>query len=613
MSFDELPRRLTPMDAFFLYAERPEQPMHVGATCIFEGKFSFRDFMQHIGSRLHLIPRYQQRVMPAPLNIGHPTWETDPDFDLRNHIFRVELKGTRDDEELRELSGKVFTGLLDRNKPLWEVYYVEGLSHKRSALIFKVHHCMVDGVAGIGLAYVAFDMTPEPVKVKKQPFKAPPIPDPATRLYDALWDNAIGGIEHWARFQRSLANFGRGFENGDIGRAVRKFASTIGGFLMPFTKTSFNGPLGPQRLVDWLTVSFADARAVRAVTGGTVNDVILATLAVAIKRYMHERGEAKKTPRFVRILVPVNVRQEHERAALGNRISFMPVEVPLYFDDPIEILQAVHLNTRDLKDAKIPDAVGLMFEALQGMPAPVQAIALNSAANPIVQGVLSHVTAMPPANMICTNVPGPNIPLYVMGKRLTAMFPKVPVVMEMGINLALTSYDQKLFLCFCADGRSGKNVEQFRRCFEEAFAGLREAAEVKSADYVRITRGSRPDAAPTVPVAERPAAEPVTAKESPPRKAPSGRKKASSSLEAAPKKLPKKPAAKVSVKAAAKAKAKAKAATPVPAAKSVRKKRAAVFLSASERNGHAANEATHLADANGAASAASGTPRLRLK
>lgn len=173
MSSDELRRRLTPMDAFFLYAERPEQPMHVGATCIFEGKISHRDFMRHIGTRLHLIPRYLQRVVPAPLNLGHPTWEDDPDFDLKNHIFRVSLKGTKDDEELRTLSGKIFTGTLDRNKPLWEIYLVEGLSGNRTAMVFKVHHCMVDGVAGIGLAYIAFDMTPEPVIMKKQVFKAP--------------------------------------------------------------------------------------------------------------------------------------------------------------------------------------------------------------------------------------------------------------------------------------------------------------------------------------------------------------------------------------------------------------------------------------------------------
>ena len=584
-----------PMDAFFLYAERPEQPMHVGATCIFNGKISHRDLMRHIESRLHMIPRYLQRVVPAPFNIGHPTWENDPDFDLKNHIFRVSLKGTKDDAELRTLSGKIFTGMLDRNKPLWEIYLVEGLKGGRTAMVFKVHHCMVDGVAGIGLAYIAFDMTPEPVKLKKQPFKAPPLPDTSSLLYDALWDNAIDGIEHWSRFQRSLINFGKGFESSDVARAIKKFASTISGFLLPFTKTPFNGPLAPDRHVAWLEVPFADARAIRAVSGGTVNDVILSALGGAVKEFMKKRGEEKKTPRELRVLVPVNVRQEHERAALGNRISFMPVEVPLYFDDPIEILHAVHINTKELKDSKIPDSVSLMFEALQGMPAPMQAIALNGAANPVVQNVLSHFTAMPPGNMICTNVPGPNIPLYVMGKRLLAMYPKVPVVMEMGINLALTSYDQKLFLCFCADGRAGKDVEQFKQCFAEAFAKMLEMAEVKSADYVRISRSRQtahhaPEPSPTPP----PAPEPVVAEAAAaaPAKAPARKKRAAAKTKAAAKPAAKpatarKRVAKVSATKLAAAKA-AKVMDPV-----------AENGAAQHGNGHAALER-------------SGTPRIRL-
>jgi hypothetical protein len=305
------------------------------------------------------------------------------------------------------------------------------------------------------------------------------------------------------------------------------------------------------------------------------------------------------------------VRQEHERAALGNRISFIPVEVPLHLDDPIEILQAVHLNTREMKESKVAESVGLMFEALQGMPAPMQALALNGAANPMVQGVLSHVTAMPPANMICTNVPGPNIPLYVMGKRLAAMYPKVPVVMEMGINLALTSYDQKLFLCFCADGRAGKQVDLFRRCFEESFARLREAAAVKSADYVRITRGSRPEPQPEPAPAPAAAAAPAPAQEAPAQ--PKKRSAKSVQPKAAPKAVKKKAAVKP--KAPAKAKSKSKAsiktkATPRVAAKSASApaETPVVAHAVVQDHGHHA----HAAE-NGAAPTASGTPRIHVK
>jgi diacylglycerol O-acyltransferase len=608
MSSDELRRRLMPMDAFFLYAERPEQPMHVGATCIFDGKITHPYLVRHIESRLHLIPRYQQRVVPAPFNIGHPTWENDPDFDMKNHIFRVSLKGTKDDVELRALSGKIFTGMLDRNKPLWEIYLVEGLKDGRTAMVFKVHHCMVDGVAGIGLAAIAFDMTPEPVKLKKQPFKAAPIPDSSTLLYDALWDNAIDGIEHWSRFQRSLINFGKGFESSDVARAIKKFATTISGFLLPFSKTPFNGPLGPDRHVAWLEVPFADARAIRAVSGGTVNDVVLSALGCAVKIYMKKRGEEKKTPRALRVLVPVNVRQEHERAALGNRISFMPVEVPLHFDDPIEILHAVHINTKEMKDSKIPDSVSLMFEALQGMPAPMQAMALNGASNPVIQNLLSYFTAMPPGNMICTNVPGPNIPLYVMGKRLIAMYPKVPVVMEMGINLALTSYDQKLFLCFCADGRAGRDVELFKKCFAEAFAKMLEMAEVKSADYVRISRTRHaehhaPEPAPTPPHTEAIEAAPTA------EKAPAPRKKKAVAVAKKPS-AKKAPAKRTPAKKAVAKKAPAKKSVPAKLAAKSHVEKSHVANSAPKPHHVAEPAAAH--NGNGHAAPASGTPRIHL-
>jgi WS/DGAT/MGAT family acyltransferase len=474
------------MDAFFLYGEREDQPMHVGAVCIFEGKIPFTKFVKNLEARLHLVPRYRQRVLTAPLNVGHPTWEDDPDFDIRNHVFKVKVKAPGGEKELRQLAGKVFTGALDRNKPLWEIYVVEGLAKGEGALIFKVHHCMVDGVAGIGLAMVLFDMVPDAPRLRKKPYKAPPLPDTGTLLYDAIWDTAIESVEHWARFQRSLVAFSQSLNGTGMSQALKKFGSTMGNFLVPLTQLPFNKQMNGHRIFAWRQVSFSDARAIRAVAGGTVNDVVLATLGTATRKYLESSRHVKKLPRFMRVLCPVNVRQEHERGALGNRISFLPVEVPLHLDDPIERLHAVHLTTKELKVAKVPDAVSLMFDAIQGLPAPFQAASLGAVSKPTVQQML--LTMMPPGNMICTNVPGPQIPLYVVGKRLKAMYPKVPVVMEMGINLAITSYDQKMFLCFCADGKAGRDVERMAQFFDQAFEDLRAAAEVKQADYVRITR-----------------------------------------------------------------------------------------------------------------------------
>ncbi len=474
------------MDAFFLYAEREEQPMHVGATCIFQGRIPYLQFMRSLEARLHLIPRYRQRVVPSPLGIGHPTWEDDPDFNIMNHVFRVKVKAPGGEKELRQLSGKIFTGTLDRNKPLWEIYVVEGLDGKLGSLIIKVHHCMVDGVAGIGLALILFDMSPDPPKLRKKPYNPAPIPDRKTLLMDAIWDSAADSVDHWSRLQKGLVDFSTKEVGTDLSLSLRKFGQTlVSSFLLPLARLPFNKPLNGRRIVVWRSYSFTDARAVRAVAGGTFNDVVLTAVGGAIRKYLLVKNrDNQKLPRSIRVLVPVNVRQEHERGAMGNRVSFLPVEVPIYIEDPIERLQATHLKTRELKEARVSTAVNLMFEAVQGFPAQMQAAALGVVANPTLQSLMP--TGMPPGNLICTNVPGPNIPLYVLGRKLLATYPKVPVVMEMGLNFAITSYDQKLFVNICADGVVGNDAEKIGEFLDASFEELLAAAEVKQAEYVRI-------------------------------------------------------------------------------------------------------------------------------
>ena len=214
----------------------------------------------------------------------------------------------------------------------------------------------------------------------------------------------------------------------------------------------------------------------------------------------------------MRILVPVNVRQENERASLGNCISFMPVEIPLHLKDPIERLNAIHLTTHELKESKIPESVGLLFNALQGMPAVVQMGMLNTVSKPTVQSLMNYVTGIPPANMICTNIPGPNISLYLLGERMKSMYPVVPVCMEMGINCALTSYDQKLFVSVCADSKAGKDIYIITQFLEESFAELRAFVEVKKKNYVEITRDNLKVTAPHPPATEKAAPKTIRTK-----------------------------------------------------------------------------------------------------
>lgn len=487
-----LNRRLSPMDAFFLYLESEEQPMHVGAICTFEGRVPYQRFVKTLEARLHLIPRYRQRAMMTPFNIGHPTWEEDPHFDIRNHIFRLKLPAPGTDEELRKLSSQILTGALDRNKPLWELYFVEGLSDKRTAIIAKVHHCMVDGVAGIGLAFVLFDVVPDSPKARRQPFNPAPLPDPSALMMDALWDNAIEGIKHWTRWQRSAIAYARGLDRADLVRNVRKFTETMGSFLLPSTRMPFNRPLSGERSLIFREYSFSDARAIRAVVGGTVNDVILTVLGSAVRQLLEVRG--KRIPHQMRVIVPVNVRREHERASLGNHISLMPCEIPLQPEGVVERLQATSVRMRDLKDSKVADAISLMLEAFQGGPAPLQSLSLGFFAKKRVQTVIDKLAGpVPPANLICTNVPGPQIPLYVCGHKLLSMHPTLPVALEMGINLAITSYDQKLFISFVGDEVAEEEMKLLADFFDASFKELRQAAAVKEAQYVAITRRGEDD------------------------------------------------------------------------------------------------------------------------
>ena len=257
------------MDAFFLYAETETAPMHVGATCLFEGKLSYTKFKALLASRIHLVPRYRQRVVFSPMNISHPTWEDDPDFDINNHIFRVKLEKPGSEEQLQELTGEIFTGTLDRNKPLWEIHVVEGVSGNRTALILKVHHCMVDGVAGVSLAYIFLDLAPtKPEKTKKQPFKPEPIPDIKTRLYDAVWDNMVDNLVHWVRFTANFTDFSSRLNGSGVKRALGKFAGTLGGFLFPLERMPFNSRFNGERIHVWREYTYSDVRIVRVVSGG---------------------------------------------------------------------------------------------------------------------------------------------------------------------------------------------------------------------------------------------------------------------------------------------------------------------------------------------------------
>ncbi len=490
MAQADLIRRLSPMDAFFLFIEREEQPMNVACVAAFEGHIPFRRFVSHIESRLHLIPRYRQRVIPSPLNAGLPTWEFDPEFDIKNHIFPVKLKRPGSDEQFRRLVDTLFEGTLDRDKPLWEIHLVHGLNGKRTGMFAKVHHCMVDGIAGVELLTIIFDAWPNTKPVRKKPYRPRPIPSPSSLLHDALWDSAIDSLEHWSKFQHGLAEYMRGQEPAGAMSSLAEFALTMKDFLTPNRRLPFNKPFSGKRKTAYGTFSFTEARAIRAACGGTVNDVMLAILTGAVRRYLIKHDESLRK-RYLRVLVPVNLRREKDRGTLGNRISFLPVEVPLDIQDPVERLRQVRLTTQHLKENRVIEAVSLMFDVLQGTPALVQSLSLSGAASRAGQSLLGLLWQVPPMHLICTNVPGPQIPLYGLGHKLEYYYALLPVALEMGISCGISSYDQRLYVSMIADQQAAPDGDELMDAFVESFRELREAAAVKERHFLEIPREAR--------------------------------------------------------------------------------------------------------------------------
>jgi diacylglycerol O-acyltransferase / wax synthase len=508
MALPKLPTRFGALDAAFLNFECKEMPLHIGGVCVFEGVIPFEHFVATIESKLDLIPRYREKVMFPFLNIGYPTWQYDPDFDIRRHIFHVKLDPPGTDKQLCELTGRIFTPLLDRNKPLWETYIVDGLEGGRSAMICKVHHCIVDGVAGIGLLNVIMDPSPEEHRLpKRKPYRPPKPPDAASLFVDAFTDSLAQIPKRLSDVADALKGYGsllRTDNSAAVG--LERVVDRMPELLSPVEHLPFNRPCSGERRVFWTEFPFAEARAIRAATGCTVNDVVLTVVAGAVARYTKLHGQTVKN-RFFRPMVPVNVRPpEQSIGAFGNLISLMLVTLPLGIRDPIKRLKHIQELTQAMKGARTPELLRLSLAWLGLLPPPVQAF---------LAGNLSWLnTPIPLFHMVCTNVPGPQLPLYCCGKRMVACYPHVPTGMDVGISVAIESYDQKLFFALTTDALAAPDGGRMVDFLEASFKELREAAGVPVTEpHVMRTRAPRKakPKAHKAPRKSQPEPEPVAA------------------------------------------------------------------------------------------------------
>ena len=419
--------RLSPIDAGFLAQEGPSTHMHIGGVVRLEGPPPHYDeFADHVRSRLHLVPRYRQKYVKAPLESGLPLWIDDPTFNLGYHIRHTALPAPGDDGQLMELVARLFSQRLDRNKPLWELSLVEGLQDGGFAIILKTHHALVDGVSGVDLATVLFDLSPDGTDL---PDPEPWVPHPEPTPVEIV----ARGVEGAARTAVGLAGRAVGLANPRevLGRA-RELAAGVGEVVRvigtPPPRTPFNVPPGPFRRFAVVEVRLERFKCIKDALGGTVNDVVLTAVAGGLARFMQERG-LDTTGMELRACVPVSVRTEATKSSMGNEITIMMAPLPVGIDDPLERLARVREDMDGLKESK--QALGAQAIAgAQGFVGPT----IHAQASRLQFSSRMY-------NLLVTNVPGPQFPLYVLGRRMRAMYPVPFLAGDRGLAIAIMSYD----------------------------------------------------------------------------------------------------------------------------------------------------------------------------
>ena len=460
--------RLTALDNSFLILEKPNAYMHVASTLIFEagplatadGGINADAVKQVFASSLHLIPRYRQKLAYVPFT-NQPVWVDDDRFNLDYHIRHSALPRPGSDAQLKRLSSRIMQQHLDRHRPLWELWIVEGLSGGRFALISKVHHCMIDGVSGVDM-----------LKILLSPFDTHDvhdtpqfIPRPSPSGLELMRDEAV----HWAQLPLEAAR-GVGSliaaaqdKQRDVLTRGRAVAETLGASFRTASATPLNGEIGPHRRFDWLTMSLADIKVIRKALGGSLNDIVLTIVTGAVRRFLQRRLVDPRRIDF-RVMTPVSVRTEEEHGSFGNRVSAWTVDLPVGEEDPRRQLDAIRRTTAELKSSKRAVGAEVLTQVAEWTPSTLLSLAGR------------NMTRLLPFNMVVTNVPGPQFPMYMLGAKLLETFPHVPLVDNLGLGIALMSNDGRLCWGFNADYDLVPDLAAYVKATREAFEELQTLA-----------------------------------------------------------------------------------------------------------------------------------------
>jgi WS/DGAT/MGAT family acyltransferase len=460
--------RLTAIDASFLTNETSNAHMHVGAILIFEGPPpAYDDFLGHVESRLHLVPRFRQKLAFPPVETGRPFWIDDPHFHLAYHVRHSALPSPGSEEQLRNIAGRLFSQALDRSKPLWELWLVQGLEKNRFALITKTHHALVDGVAGVDIATVLFDLKPVPEPIEPERDWVPRPPPSAAEL-------AAHGVVGAARTPVGLARRAVRAAS-DPTRTARKVVETgealaevAWNFINPAPEVPLNTEIGSHRRFAWTRAELGDFKRIKDALGGTVNDVVLAVVSGALRSWLRSRG-VKTEGLELRALVPVSIRGEDEKGQLGNRIAAMRGPLPVYIEDPVQRLDTVRHAMDGLKESK------------QALGAEVIS-RFNDFAPPTLLAQASRINFSTRLfNLIVTNVPGPQIPLYVLGRELQDVFPVAFLPENHALAIAIMSYNGGIDFGLLGDYDSMEDIDLLATGISESLADLLAAAEAAQA------------------------------------------------------------------------------------------------------------------------------------
>ncbi|MDZ4670292.1 MAG: wax ester/triacylglycerol synthase family O-acyltransferase [Phototrophicales bacterium] len=473
-------RILGPVDGAFYYVESQKTPMNIGAVCIFDGILPFDELVKFVDSRIYRAPIYQQKIVQAPMSLGQPTWMFDPDFYVGNHIFRLRLESPGNEEQLRQLAGRLISSPLNRDKPLWEMHVIEGLSDNRTAILFKVHHCMVDGLAAVELLTLLFDLTPDIAELDPKPlYDVPPIPDTGKLIVDSIRRDIPQGFRILRKVGGELSYIGSLLADKEKRRKTFiGVANLLNDNLRPIRKLPINGRNSGRQNLAWTEFSLAEIRAIKSGRNASVNDVMLTILSTAIMYYLQELGTDFEGQNFLRVLVPVSMRMEDEKEVFGNRISVITVDIPFAVKNPLDRLDAVATYSKAMKDSSLSVGIDLVLTLPALLPSITQPLVWTTA--PLAFSVIAHTW--------CTNVAGPQIPVYLLGKEMKHSYGYFPLNPSFGMACVIMSYNQRISMNLVADAGIIPDIRDIRKQLDRAFLELRSAAKVQPIEPIIIER-----------------------------------------------------------------------------------------------------------------------------